>query len=195
MLSQNPSDQFIFRRFWQFIFSTLAIATLTLTAACGPTVGNLQSYNGGTYEFLYPNGWQEVTVDNGSPGVDVVFRDLIERSENISVVISNVEPGKSLADLGDPTAIGYRFMKQTNATEGNGIEAELLRADSLERDGKTYYLLEYDVQTPNQGPRHNLASVAINGDRLYTFNISTSQRRWQKMAPTFEVAARSFNLY
>ncbi|MCZ2201110.1 MAG: photosystem II reaction center PsbP, partial [Cylindrospermopsis raciborskii PAMP2012] len=37
------------------------------------------------YQFSYPNGWLQVKVANGP---DVVFHDLIEVSENVSVVIS-----------------------------------------------------------------------------------------------------------
>jgi len=45
---------------------------------------------------LYPNGWLPVKVSNGP---DVVFHDLIETTENVSVVVSSVQ-GKTLAELG-----------------------------------------------------------------------------------------------
>jgi len=49
----------------------------------------LQSYVDSTdgYQFLYPNGWVPVEVTNGP---DVVFRDLIEYSENLSVAIAKL---------------------------------------------------------------------------------------------------------
>jgi len=46
---------------------------------------------------FYPNGWLPVKVSNGP---DVVFHDLIETTENVSVVVSSVPQGKTLAELG-----------------------------------------------------------------------------------------------
>jgi photosystem II oxygen-evolving enhancer protein 2 len=61
--------------------------------SCSPRVGNLKSYVNYQqgYGFYYPNGWIPVDVKNASKGVDTVFRDFIERSENLSVIISFVE--------------------------------------------------------------------------------------------------------
>ncbi|HEY9795204.1 MAG TPA: photosystem II reaction center PsbP, partial [Leptolyngbyaceae cyanobacterium] len=66
---------------------------------CAPGVSGLKSYVDSIdgYEFLYPNGWLPVQVTDGP---DVVFHDIIERTENVSVVISPVPEGKTLTDLG-----------------------------------------------------------------------------------------------
>lgn len=42
---------------------------------------------GDGYKFLYPFGWQEVAVD----GADVVFKDIVEPLEYISVTITTTE--------------------------------------------------------------------------------------------------------
>ena len=49
------------------------------------------------YKFLYPNGWVAVKTTKGA---DIIFHDLIESSENVSVVISQVDKDKKLSDLG-----------------------------------------------------------------------------------------------
>ena len=50
-----------------------------------------------------------------------------------------------------------------------------------EVDGKIYYLLEYAVKLPNQQERHNISSVAVSRGKLFTFNASVPEKRWQKL--------------
>jgi photosystem II oxygen-evolving enhancer protein 2 len=50
------------------------------------------------YQFSYPNGWLQVKVANGP---DVVFHDLIEVSENVSVVISPVSRRQNFVRIGN----------------------------------------------------------------------------------------------
>lgn len=146
------------------------------------------------YEFAYPNGWIKVEVENASPGVDVVFRDLIERSENLSLVISDVGDNQSLAELGSATDVGYRFMKQVNQEPKLNRKADLISASTHEQGKNSYYILEYQVEPPSGPERHNLASVVVSGSKLYTFNISTSQKRWQQVKSLFEAVVNSFSV-
>ncbi|MBD2204037.1 photosystem II reaction center PsbP family protein [Calothrix sp. FACHB-1219] len=144
------------------------------------------------YEFLYPNGWVQVKVANGP---DVVFHDLIELSENVSVVISPVSEGKTLAELGTPTEVGYKLGKAALAPPDSGRTAELVNAAQQEVNGKIYYLLEYLVKLPNNQQRHNLASVAVSRGKLFTFNASVPERRWQKLKNAIDEAVSSFSVY
>ncbi|ABA20458.1 Photosystem II oxygen evolving complex protein PsbP [Trichormus variabilis ATCC 29413] len=144
------------------------------------------------YEFLYPNGWLQVKVANGP---DVVFHDLIEISENISVVISPVPDDKSLKELGTPTEVGYKLGKAALAPPDSGRSAELVNASEYESEGKTYYHLEYLVKLPNQQERHNIASVAVSRGKLFTFNASIPEKRWRKVKGTMEDVANSFVVY
>ena len=91
----------------------LVVLSLTLTG-CVSKVTGLKSYvdTGDGYQFLYPNGWLPIAVSNGP---DVVFRDLIQQTENVSVVISPVAKDKTLADLGTPTDVGYKLSKSAIA--------------------------------------------------------------------------------
>ncbi len=160
---------------------------------CTTGVSGLKSYvdTGDGYEFLYPNGWQPVKVTNGP---DVVFHDIIERSENVSVVLSSVPEGKTLADLGTPGEVGYQLQKNAIAPPDSGRKAELVNAEARQSGDKTYYLLEYSVKLPNQ-QRHNLASVAVSRGKLYTLNASTTEKRWGKLRDVFEQVAKSFSVY
>jgi photosystem II oxygen-evolving enhancer protein 2 len=171
------------------------ILSIVLTS-CVSGVSGLQSYVNPTkgYEFLYPNGWIPVNIQNATTGVDVVFRDLVERTENLSTIVSQIPSGKTLEDLGTPTDVGYRFLKSIENNPDVDRQIEFIRAESRQAGNKTYYLLEYEVTLPDQNQRHNLASVAVSRDKLFTFNLSTPERRWDKVKDTFEVAAKSFTV-
>jgi photosystem II oxygen-evolving enhancer protein 2 len=159
-------------------------------------LSGLQSYVNTTngYQFLYPNGWIQVEVENASSGVDVVFRDLIERSDNISVIINDVNKDEKLEDLGTPTEVGYRFMKMVNNDPNSERQAELINAEIRENNAKDYYILEYEVESSLNQKRHNLASVVINKGKLFTFNISLPENRWQKLKDQLYVVAKSFSI-
>jgi photosystem II oxygen-evolving enhancer protein 2 len=179
----------------------LAIALLMITSfgltSCSTASGGLQRYVDSVkgYEFLYPNGWVRVDVQQSSEGVDVVFRDIIERSENLSLIISDIPEGKTLESLGTPTEVGYRFLKQTNATAAEERATEFLRAGSYEAKAKPYYILEYALESPDSAKRHNLATVAVSRGKLFTFNLSTDEDRWERVKDKFESIATSFSVY
>lgn len=172
------------------------LLSFTLFGCANPT-GGLQGYTNGTqgYEFLYPNGWQEVKVDNkDDAGVDVVFRDLVEQSENVSVVINEVGEQRQLTDLGTPSQVGQR-LKNTIAPPNSDRQGELIRAEQQEKKGKTYYLLEYQVTFPDNQQRHSMASVAVSRGKLFTLNVSTPQNRWESLSERFNTIANSFEVY
>ncbi|MBW4663022.1 MAG: photosystem II reaction center PsbP family protein [Chroococcus sp. CMT-3BRIN-NPC107] len=171
----------------------LVIAVTFNLASCATAGAGLKSYVDaiGGYEFLYPNGWLPVKVSNGA---DIVFHDLIEVSENVSVVVSPVADGKTLAELGTPSEVGYKLSKSPIAPPDSGREAELVNAAQREVKGKKYYLLEYAVKS-NQQERHNLASVAVSRGKLYTFNASAPEKRWKKVQKQFESVVDSFLVY
>lgn len=183
------------------MFKSLRIVVLTIISltlvSCSFGLAGLQSYvdAGDGYQFLYPNGWVGVDVKQSSQGVDVIFRDIIEPSENLSVIVSDVDQEKTLSDLGTPTEIGYYLLKQMNNNEENGREVDLINAESREVEGQTYYNLEYEVTLPNQAQRHNLASIAVSRGKLFTFNLSTVQQRWDKVKDLFETSVNSFSVY
>lgn len=179
-----------------FLASLLIVLSLAVSA-CSTGVSGLQSYVNTSkgYEFLYPNGWIPVNLGTSArKTVDVVFRDLVERTENLSVIINEVPDGKTLEDLGDPSEVGYRFLKAINDNPQIDKKAEFLRAESRQNKDKTYYLLEYEENLPNQEERHNIASVSVSRGKIFTFSLSTPERRWDNVKDSFEVAAKSFTV-
>ncbi|MGB3513168.1 MAG: photosystem II reaction center PsbP [Microcoleaceae cyanobacterium] len=170
------------------------VAMSLILTSCVSIGGGLQSFVDTTdgYEFLYPNGWLEVKV---SDGPDIVFHDLVEATENVSVVISPVVAEKTLRDLGTPTDVGYKLSKNAIAPKDSGREAELVNAEAREYKGKEYYKLEYAVKFADGRERHNLASVAVSRGQLFTMNLSTTEARWQKVDDKFQQVINSFFVY
>lgn len=167
------------------------VLSLSLQGCVTPTSG-LKSYIDGVdgYKFLYPNGWLPVNVTRGP---DIVFHDMIEQTENVSVVINPVAKGKTLTDLGTPGEVGYQLGKSAIAPPDSGRKAELINAESREVGNQLYYLLEYAVKVGDR-ERHNLASVAVSRGKLYTFNASTPEDRWAKMQSLLERTVKSFSV-
>lgn len=176
----------------RFVAVVFVILGLSLQG-CVSGVGGLKSYADSLdgYRFLYPNGWTQVQVANGP---DVVFHDIIQPTENVSVVINPTQGQKKLAELGTPSEVGYRLGKSAIAPPDSGRTAELINAESRELGDKTYYLLEYLVKLPNNQERHNLASAIVNRGKLYTFNASTPEERWDKMKDLLKLAVKSFSV-
>jgi len=170
----------------------LLVLGLVLQGCVSPTAG-LASYvdNGDGYQFLYPLGWVPVSIKNGP---DVVLHDLIEETENISVIINAVPEGKTLQDLGNPVDVGYRLSKKAIAPPDSGRVAELVNAESHTVGNIVYYLLEYAVQLPTQ-KRHNFASVVVRRGQLFTLNLSTTENRWERKQDFFKRVVKSFSVY
>lgn len=175
----------------RFAIICVLVVGLTLQGCVG-VGGGLKAYVDALdgYRFLYPNGWIQVAVKNGP---DVVFHDLIEETENVSVVMSPVSGNKQLTDLGSPGEVGLQLAEKVLAPPNSNREADVLSANTRTTGDKTYYDLEFLVKSPN-GDRHNLASVAVNRGKLYTLNISTSESRWQTVADIFRKVATSFSV-
>ncbi len=173
----------------------IVFATMLGLQACGGSapvslLDYVNSYEG--YQFGYPTGWVEVKV---SGGPDVVFHDIINPTENVSVVVSPVAEGKTLEELGGPTEVGYKLSKSITDMAGDDRDVELLSAQNVETDdGKTYYILEYLATTP-EGQRHNLASAIVRRGQLFTFNASVPEGRWKLLNTSLTRSVASFSVY
>jgi photosystem II oxygen-evolving enhancer protein 2 len=177
------------RRIARLIVTLLLIVQIgTLPAQAAGLKGHIDNIDG--YKFLYPNGWVEVPFKSDA---DTVYHDLIEPTENVSVIISQVPNNKKLADLGTASEVGYKLGKSAIAPDGSGRTAELTSAESAEIEGKTYYYLEYLVKVDNK-QRYNLASVVVSRGKLFTCNASTTAKRWPKMKKTLTEMIHSFNV-
>ena len=104
------------------ISTLLVVFALFLTSCAGTPTSGLVPFadTKDGYRFLYPNGWTET---KGNSAIDILFHDIIEPSENVSVAISKLETVKNIEEIGDAEAIGLRVLKRVVAPEGSGRQA------------------------------------------------------------------------
>jgi photosystem II oxygen-evolving enhancer protein 2 len=197
----NGCPMMVFSLFFPLSLRSLARAALSFVflltlagglGACSAAAAGLQSFQSpdGRYAFLYPTGWNRVQV---SGGPQVVFHDLINSDETLSLVISEVNSTNDLANLGTAEAVGEKLRQVVIAPDGSGRQAELVEARERELAGRTFYDLEYSVHLADRN-RHELATVVVDRGRLYTFAASTNEARWPKVRELFERVISSFNL-
>jgi photosystem II oxygen-evolving enhancer protein 2 len=172
--------------------STLPLLLSLALVGCSATAAGLQSFQSpdGRFAFLYPTGWTRVQVQDGP---QLVFHDLINSDETLSLVISEVDADNSLENLGSAVAVGERLRRTVIAPEGSGREAELVEAREREQNSRTFYDLEFAVHLSDRD-RHELATVVVDRGRLYTFAASTNAARWPRVKELFERVIGSFSL-
>jgi photosystem II oxygen-evolving enhancer protein 2 len=188
-----PGDRRFDRRFGSVGFTWVLTLVLALVlSACSATAAGLNSFQSpdGRYAFLYPTGWTRVQV---SEGPQVVFHDLINADETLSLVVSDVNSSNTLDNLGSAVAVGEKLRRVVIAPAGSGREAELVEAVEREDGGRTFYDLEYSIHL-NDRDRHELATVVVDRGRLYTLAASTNEVRWPKVKALFNQVIHSFTL-
>ena len=175
-----------------FMPRLVALVLAGLLVACSAAAAGLNGFQSpdGRYAFLYPTGWTRVQV---SGGPQVVFHDLINSDETLSLVISEVNPTNDLEKLGSAVAVGEQLRRTVIAPEGSGRQAELVEASERQEGPRTFYDLEYAVHLEDRD-RHELATVVLDRGRLYTFAASTNEIRWAKVKDMFHQVVTSFTL-
>lgn len=173
-----------------FRFFLVIVLVLSVGACSDVGTAGLNSFQSpdGRYAFFYPTGWSRVAV---SGGPQVIFHDLINSDETLSLVVSDLGKDVDLEGLGSPEAVGERLVKEVIAPEGTGREVELVRAEEREASGHTFYDLEYSVHLQDRN-RHELATVVVDRGNLYTLATSTNEIRWPKVRNLFERVISSF---
>ena len=177
-----------FLRTFKHVF--LAVMLALVMTACSSGSAGLNSFQSpdGRYGFLYPTGWTRVAVSNGP---QVVFHDIINSDETLSLVISEVGDNVDLNTLGSPQLVGERLIKEVIAPVDSGREVELVSTNERQSAGHTFYDLEYTVRLDDRN-RHEFSTVVIDRGNLYTFATSTSENRWPKVKNLFMKVVSSF---
>ena len=180
----------LLRSFTRLLLSISLI--ITLSACSASSSAGLEPFKStdGRYGFLYPTGWTRVAVSDGPA---VVFHDLINSDETLSLVISKLNSEIDLENLGTPEEVGDRLINQLMSPEDNDRKVDLLTSNERESSGHIFYDLEYVINYP-QETRHELATVVIDRGNLYTFATGTSEKRWPRVKGMFTKVIDSFTL-
>ncbi len=178
-------------RFNPFKYLLLIILCFTLSACGGGLNAGLEAYQSpdGRYAFLYPTGWTRVKVDGGP---EIIYHDLINSNETLSLVVSDVKKEVDLEQLGSPNEVGQTLIDKVIAPQGSGRSVKLVEAKKREASNHIFYDLEYQLNL-NEQDRHELATVVIDRGTLYTFAVGTNEDRWNKVDAMFANVIESFN--
>ena len=116
----------------QGVRSLLALGLVLVLVSCSAAAAGLNSFQSpdGRYAFLYPTGWTRVQVTEGP---QVVFHDLINADETLSLVVSDVNETNNLENPGSAVAVGEKLRRVVIAPEGSGRETELAEAREREQ--------------------------------------------------------------
>ena len=169
----------------------LIILCFTISACSGGINAGLEAYQSpdGRYAFLYPTGWTRVKVDGGP---EIIYHDLINSNETLSLVVSDVNKEVDLEQLGSPIEVGQTLIDKVISPEGSGRSVKLVNANRREASNHIFYDLEYQLSL-NEQNRHELATVVIDRGTLYTFAVGTNEDRWNKVDGIFTNVIESFN--
>tara|TARA_B100001250_G_scaffold314161_1_gene276337 strand:+ start:66 stop:611 length:546 start_codon:yes stop_codon:yes gene_type:complete len=170
--------------------SLLAIAlVLTLGACSTGGASGLEPFKSqdGRYGFLFPTGWTRVSVDNGP---EVVYHDLINSDETLSLVISKLDNEVDLDELGGADAVSERLFGKNDSE--NPIQ--LIEAKEREVEAHKFYDLEYSVNLEEKS-RHEYATVVVDRGYLYSLAASSTEQRWSKMKDIYKRVVSSFTFF
>ena len=169
----------------------LMILCFTLSGCGSGLNAGLEAFQSpdGRYAFLYPTGWTRVKVDGGP---EIIYHDLINSNETLSLVVSDVNKEVDLEQLGNPVEVGQTLIDKVIAPEGSGRSVKLVDAKKREYSNHIFYDLEYQLNL-NEQDRHELATVVIDRGTLYTFAVGTNEDRWSKVDGMFNNVIESFN--
>jgi len=138
------------------------------------------------YSFVYPFGWQEVSVQ----GQDKVYKDVIEPLESVSI---NMIPTtkEDIRDLGPPDQVAEALVRKVLSPPTQ--KTKLIEAKETDIDGRAYYTFEFTAQAPNF-TRHALGTITIANGKFYTLATGANERRWDKMKDRLRAIVDSFKI-
>ena len=171
----------------------LLLLVCSLSACSSGITAGLEGFQSadGRYGFFFPTGWTRIKVTEGP---EVVFHDLINSDETLSLVISEISSDIELKRIGSPLDVGEKLMNNLLAPDGSERQAELIDAKERDVDGRTFYDIEYLIHLPEKD-RHEIATVVVDHGFLYTFAAGTNDLRWQKVEDLFKRVINSFTFF
>ncbi|KAI8465420.1 MAG: chloroplast oxygen-evolving complex/thylakoid lumenal 25.6kDa protein [Monoraphidium minutum] len=138
------------------------------------------------YQFLYPFGWQEVTID----GADVVYKDVVEPLESVSVTLTPTDKA-DIKEFGSIQEVAETLAKEVLTAPGQ--EVQVLSTNERETKDRIYYEFEFTAKN-SRYTRHSVAVVIAYKGTFFTLTTGANERRWGKMKDKLNTMVRSFQL-
>lgn len=174
--------------------ATLSEAVILGASLSFPNIAaaeKLQGFNpvldkGDNYRFLYPFGWQEVDVE----GQDVVYKDLIEPLESVSVTITPTERS-NIAEFGPVDKVCFALADTVLTPPSQQVK--LLGSESKEVAGIEYYVFEFAANAKTY-IRKAVSVVTVHDGKFYTLTTGANERRWPKVEEKLKTVVKSFQV-
>ncbi|KAK9815251.1 hypothetical protein WJX72_000690 [[Myrmecia] bisecta] len=138
------------------------------------------------YSFVYPFGWQEVAVR----GQDIVFKDVIEPLESVSVSLTKTDK-KDMTEFGGPAEVAFTLADKVLTSPQQ--EVKVLDVKQKEVNGRIYYEFEFAAKAVNY-LRHAFAVVTVANGKFYTLTIGANEKRWNKVKKQLQTVIDSFEV-
>ena len=90
-------------------------------------------------------------------GPEIIYHDLINSNETLSLVVSDVNKEVDLEQLGSPIEVGQTLIDKVIAPKGSGRSVKLVDANKREVSNHIFYDLEYQLNL-NEQDRHEPVS-------------------------------------
>lgn len=139
---------------------------------------------GDAYKLVYPFGWQEVSVG----GQDVVFKDIIEPLESVSVSITPSDKD-DITLYGDPQEVAYTLADTVLTPASQPVK--VLKVTPKRVDDRNYVEFEFAAKSSTY-IRIAIAVVTIANGKLYAMVTGANEQRFDKIKDRLELVARSF---
>ncbi|KAK9862631.1 hypothetical protein WJX84_009712 [Apatococcus fuscideae] len=139
------------------------------------------------YSFIYPFGWQEVSVT----GQDVVYKDIIEPLESASVAVAATDKA-TVEDYGALGEVAKTFSEGVLTPKGQPVKVLGVNRRAGE-NGRIYFEFEFASKAPNY-IRHALSTVTVANGKLYTLTTGANEKRWDKVKTDLSAIIKSFNV-
>lgn len=139
---------------------------------------------GDAYKLLYPFGWQEVSVG----GQDVVFKDIIEPLESVSVSITPSDKD-DITLYGDPQEVAYTLASTVLTAASQPVK--ILKVTPKRVEDRNYVEFEFAAKSSTY-IRIAIAVVTIANGKLYAMVTGANEQRFDKIKDRLELVARSF---
>jgi len=138
------------------------------------------------YQFLAPFGWQEVEVE----GLDVVYKDLIEPLESVSVTLIPTDK-KAITEFGSVDGVAENLANKVLTPPDQ--EVKILSAAERTVEGIPYYSFEFRTSAANYN-RHALSVVAVGNGNFYALTTGSSERRFPRLEERLRTVIKSFQV-
>jgi hypothetical protein len=159
------------------------------------------------YSFAMPGTWKELGVSNAISGnyclpkcgdqtTELKFAGPKQGDLNVIIVpIGKLRINKqnpTLEEVGNPDAV-IEAVGQSITNSVNIEAEEVVSADIMKVDGKTYYL--YNILTPfAKSGLHNVAAVTTDKNYLIILCVASNEKQWSAAQDTLMQIPRSFRV-